>query len=132
MNMEWTEDIDEEKLEKAAEFGEIPPRLPLPDIGEIVTVKFLDEPKKIEAEAIPGGSMFVAEVEHAGQKYQMIAPKSLRFQLARAMKVHNVELVGSIFQIGATKGNVMGIIGAKVYFASLVEREPEYTREEEL
>ena len=132
--MEWMEDIDQEKLEKAAEFGEIPPRLSLPEIGEIVTVKFLDEPQKIKAEVIPGGSMFVADVEHAGQKYQMIQPKSLRFQLARAMKVHNVGLVGSTFQIGATKGNVMGIIGAKVYFASLVEKEPEYTStmEEEL
>jgi hypothetical protein len=73
------------------------------------------------AEKLPQGEMWVADVEHAGQKYQMICSKSLRFQLARELEVHHVDLVGSTFQVRGATGDVAGGEGAKVYACSWVK-----------
>jgi len=113
----WYSDISQESLDKTAEFL---PRLDLPKVGEKKKIKFVKEPRKVENEKLPKGSMWVAEVEHEGLLYDMICPNSLKFQLRKAVQRYNIDLVGSTFIVGASIGNTIEYQNVKLYFAQYV------------
>jgi len=93
---DWLEGINKESLEKAVQAGEIYPSLPLPEIAsgktvsDTLLVKFLEKPKKIITDKVDRGFMYVAIVEHQGAKKNLVIPDSLRFQLAKECKLHNL------------------------------------------
>lgn len=106
---EWMEGIREESLDKAVKAGEILPQLPLPTIApgktnsdETLYIKFVSLPRKVTGDAIPRGEMWVAAVEHQGAKKSLIIPDSLRFNLAKELRLNNMDSpVGQWFVIGA-------------------------------
>lgn len=85
--MKWFDDIDNEKVEKASE---IPPQIDLPEPdSDAIMVKILKEPYQVEVKS-RGDSMLVTDVERLAPAPQiegtMILPKSLRFNIAKAIK----------------------------------------------
>lgn len=88
----WLKDIDEEKLDKSLEVGEIYPKLLVPNIpegeqsGAVVKVEILEaEPKVVESDKFQFGKRgFVIAVRGLSDniKYSLWLPKSLRFKLA--------------------------------------------------
>lgn len=118
----WLSDIDEESIKKAVNVGEILPRMKLPDIDQVVTVKFAEEPRLVKNEKLAQGEAIFAVIEHEGAKMDIILPKSLRFNLRREMVKNNLDkLVGNMFKMGATKQTVGAYKDAKVYWAQLVK-----------
>lgn len=79
--------MNEENVEKSSE---IPPQISLPEpTDEPLIVRILSEPKEIELKARKG-TMFVSDVERLtpqpNLKGTLILPKSLRFNMAKAIK----------------------------------------------
>ena len=111
---DWIEGINKENLDKAVKAGEILPQLPLPvipkdkSISDTIMVKIVTKPKKIFADKLPKGHAYFCEVEHQGARKTMVVPDSLRFNLAKECKLHDLKddegklsPVGHWFIIGA-------------------------------
>lgn len=118
----WAKDIDEENMKKAVQKGDIYPRLPLPEVGEEIEVVFLEEPREITGEGLPEGPNFAANVLHKGTPRNLITPKSVRFGLLKAMRLHNLTTVkGKAFTVGAQIAEVAAAVAkgkhdSKVYY----------------
>lgn len=107
---DWMKGIDEKALERSLSVGEILPKLMLPKIEagkttseETLFIKFLEEPKFVENENFPGGKAYIAIVEHQGARKSLVIPESLRFNLAKEMKLHNLDtILNKNFIVGAS------------------------------
>jgi hypothetical protein len=133
----WLEGIDATAVDKAVQAGEILPRLPLPEVEpgnasskETLYVKFLTNPHKKTSSNFLKGYAFVAEMDHQGAKKQMFVPDSLRFNLAKECRLHNVtEPKDHYFVIGASiedmkaSKNRPAMKGVKLYWCQLKDRE---------
>ena len=122
---DWREGLKEESIEKASQIKDSYPELPLPEIKEgektsthNITVKFLEEPRRVKNEKLPNGEAFFATVEHEGAKRSIVVPMSLRFQLAVETKKYNLDsLVEKTFTIGASLADTKFGKDKKVYWA---------------
>lgn len=101
--VDWEKDlgIDEEAVEKSAGVDIAPGgRLSLPGIGEKIVVTFVEEPRKITSEKLPGGSSWFVRVEHDNIEYDLPFSKTVAFGVKREMKRHGFsELKGKTFAI---------------------------------
>jgi len=124
MAEEWLEGLDEEAIERSAQY-DVKPRVSLPNVrcvlceyrprvgteqqlekdmlkhekehpqevpeaiwvGEEKKVVITSKPRKVRAEKLPAGEAFVMGVDDGtGVEKDMIAPKTLRFELAKLIK----------------------------------------------
>lgn len=103
----WFDDIDDESLDKASEF---PPQIPLPADEEdiiIITIKSESETvkgKERDMEVVTADRISPEPIIEDGS---FILAKSLRFNMAKALKQANIDhkkfkLTGSSWRIWAT------------------------------
>jgi len=110
--------------ENVTKSSEIPPQIVLPEADDLpLIVKILTEPKEIELKE-RAGTMFVSEVERIEPEPilngTMILPKSLRFNMAKAIK--RTEKDYTKFNLVNSKWRVYSVIdkGNKYYHAELM------------
>ena len=140
---EWQGDLDQETLEKSAKMGEFLPQLKLPIIetgkecSTTLVVKFVEVPKKVVNESFPEGAAFFATVEHNGARMSLLLPKSLRFSLAKEMKIHSLgSIVGNEFVMGAILKDLVAKPGrparkaVKLYWAQYKKQNVEVIADE--
>ena len=105
---DWMKDlgVEEESVERAAQVDIAEGgRLELPDVGEKIVVKVLeDKPRKVKAEKLPKGEAYFLRVEKDGIVYDMPVSKTIAFGIAKEAKRHG-------FDPNKLKGKVFAIIG---------------------
>ena len=114
------DDIDENSIEKAAE---VLPRLVLPQPDDQpIDFKLVSEPEVVDVASRPGETMTVIEAETNGVKGSLILPKSLRFNMATALKRRNVNLAK--FKFGGSVWRVWSVMDGqnKYYQTELVDQ----------
>ena len=90
------DDIDEKKLENAAE---VLPRLTLPQPADPArNYKLLGEPEIVDVASRPGDTMIVVEAESDGITGSLIIGKSLEFNMGAAIKRRKQALKGFKFK----------------------------------
>lgn len=120
----WFGDLNEESVEKSSE---IPPQIGLPEPEDNpLIVQILSEPKEIELKARKG-TMFVSDVERIEPspllKGTLILPKSLRFNMAKAIKRNNQDYTK--FNLVSSKWRIYSVMddGNKYYHAEIIPSE---------
>lgn len=99
---DWAKNVKEESVKTALEFGEILPKVNLPETNQSILVKFLEEPREITHKNLPQGKATICKVQHMGADMQMMIPNSLSFSIVKEMnRLNKTSLVDVKMIIGA-------------------------------
>lgn len=125
-NGNWFSDIDSDSVEKSAE---IPPQIDLPQPTEpSIVVQIASEPKEVNVPSRKGDTMMVCEAIRKTPEPimtgTMILPKSLRFNMAKAIRRNGGDYTKS--ELSGTKWRIHSVMddGNKYYQAEMLNEIP--------
>lgn len=122
---DWAKDVKEESVKTALEYGEILPKVSLPEVNQTILVKFLEEPGEITHKNLPQGKATMCKVQHQGADMQIVIPNSLSFGIVKEMnRLHLTSLVDVKMVIGASFADMSDkgyMKETKVYWCQIKE-----------
>lgn len=123
----WARDFDDAKVKKALAYGDIRPKLPLPEAGKPpIEITFIGEPEEVEHPNIPSQNHkgYFALVECGKMEYSMVIPTSMRFSLLKEIKKQTPPLMGvkgHVFLLSCRRDTVRGFKETNLYDAQFVK-----------